>query len=63
MGIIRAPSYANIFMAYFEEKFLYPLIDDKTLLYLRFIDGIFMIWTKSEKDLIEFLNELNTKHT
>ena len=22
-----------------------------------------MIWTKSEKDLIEFLNELNAKHT
>ena len=39
-----------------------PLIDAKTLLYLRFIDDIFMIWTKSEKDLIEFLNELNTKH-
>ena len=50
-------------MAYFEEKFIYPLIDAKTLLYLRFIDDIFMIWTKSEKDLIEFLNELNTKHT
>ena len=39
------------------------LIDAKTLLYLRFIDDIFMIWTKSEKDLTEFLNELNTKHT
>ena len=22
-----------------------------------------MIWTKSEKDIIKFLNELNTKHT
>ena len=50
-------------MAYFEQKFIYPLINAKTLLYLRFIDDIFMIWTKSEKDLIEFLNELNTKHT
>ena len=63
MGTIYAPAYANIFMAYFEEKFIYPLIDAKTLLYLRFIDDIFMIWTKSEKDLIEFLNELNSKHT
>ena len=63
MGTICAPACANIFMAYFEEKFIYPLIDAKTLLYLRFIDDIFMIWTKSEKDLIEFLNELNTKHT
>ena len=61
MGTICGPAYAN--MAYFEEKFIYPLRDAKTLLYLRFIDEIFMIWTKSEKDLIEFLNELNTKHT
>ena len=63
MDTICAPGYANIFMAYFEEKFIYPLTDAKTLLYLRFIDDIFMIWTKSEKDLIEFLDELNTKHT
>ena len=63
MGTIFSTNYANIFMAYFEEKFIYPLIDAKTLLYLCFIDDIFMIWTKSEKDLTEFLNELNTKHT
>ena len=63
VSTICAPVYANIFMAYFEEKFIYPLIDAKTLLHLRFTDDIFMIWTKSEKDLIEFLNELNTKHT
>ena len=50
-------------MTYFEEKFIYPLIEAKTLLYLRFIDDMFMIWTKSENDLIGFLNELNTKHT
>ena len=50
-------------MAYFEEKIIYPLIDAKTLLHLCFIDDIFMIWTKSEKDLTEFLNESNKKHT
>ena len=59
---ICAPAYANVFMAYFQEKFIYLLIDAKTLLYLRFIDDIFMIWTKSEKDLIEFLIELDAKH-
>ena len=63
MGTICAPAHANMFMAYFEEKFMCPLIDAKTVLYLRFIDDIFMIWTNSEKDLVEFLNELNTKHT
>ena len=60
MDTICAPAYANIFMAYFEGKFIYPLIDPKTLLYLRFIDDIFIIWTKPEKDLIEIINELNT---
>ena len=63
MSTICDPAYANIFMAYFEEKFIYPSIHAKTLLYLRFIDDIFMIWTKSGKDLTEFLNEVNTKHT
>ena len=63
MITICAPAYANVFMAYFQEKFIYLLIDAKTLFYLRFIDDIFMIWTKSEKDLIEFLFELNTKHS
>ena len=63
MDTTCAPAYSNIFMAYFEEKFIHPLTDAKTLLYLRFIDDIFMIWTKSEKDLVEFLDELNTKHT
>ena len=33
------------------------------LKHLRFIDDIFMIWTKLEKDLTEFLSELNTEHT
>ena len=62
MGNICAPTYANIFIANFEEKVIYPLIEAKTWLYLRFID-IFMIWTKSKEELIEFLNELKTKHT
>ena len=50
MGTICGTAYANIFTAYFEEKCIYPVIDAKTLLYLRFIDDMFMIWTKSEKD-------------
>ena len=31
MGTICAPSYANIFMPEFEEKYIYPLIKNKTL--------------------------------
>ena len=62
MGTICAPSYENIFMAHFEEKSIYPLFEAKTS-YLRFIDDIFMIWTKSNKEIIESLNKLNTRHT
>ena len=50
-------------MVHFEEKFIYLLTEAQTLFYLRFIDDIFMIWTKSEGELIKFLNESNTKHT
>ena len=37
MGTICAPAYANIFMAHFEEKFIYPLIEVKTSLHLCFM--------------------------
>ena len=62
MGTICAPSYANIFMDHLERKFIYPLIKTFSLIYLRFIDDIFFIWTGSKTDLEKFLNALNTKH-
>ena len=62
MGTICAPAYANIFMAEFEQKYVYPLIKDKSILFLRYIDDIFMVWTKSEKQLKDFISELNQKH-
>ena len=61
MGTICAPAYANIFMAEFEQKYVYLLINDKSILFLRYID-IFMVWTKSEKQLKDFLSELNQEH-
>ena len=56
MGTICAPAYANIFMAEFEQKYLYPLIKYKSILFLRYIDDIFMVWTKSEKQLKDLMN-------
>ena len=44
MRTICAPSYANIFMSEFEEKYIYPLINNKSVIYLRYIDDIFMVW-------------------
>ena len=40
MGTICASSYANIFMANFEAKYIYPYIKEKSLLYLKYIDDI-----------------------
>ena len=61
MGTICAPAYANIFMAEFEQKYIYLLTKDKSILFLRYID-IFMAWTKSEKQVKDFMSELNQKH-
>ena len=49
MGTICAAAYANIFMANFELKYIYRYIKDKTKMFLRFIDDLFMIWTGSEQ--------------
>ena len=62
MGTICAPSYANIFMDHFEKKLIYPFIKGFLFIYLRFIDDLFFIWTGNKKDLMKFLNELDTKH-
>ena len=62
MGTICAPSYLNIFMSEFEEKHIYSLIKNKSVIYLRYIDYIFMVWIKSESELRHFMNEINQKH-
>ena len=61
MGTICAPAYANIFMAEFEQKYIYPLIKDKSFFFLCYIDDMFMVRTKSEKQLRDFMSELNQK--
>ena len=62
MDTIYAPAYAIFFMANFELKYIYPYIRDKTKMFLRFIDYLFMIWTGSEQELLDFINDLNKKH-
>ena len=47
MGTVCAPVYTNISMAEFEQKYIYLLIKDKSILFLRYID-IFMVLNKSE---------------
>ena len=62
MGTICAPTYANIFRANFELKYIYPYIRDKTKTFLRFIGDLFMIWAGSEQELLDFMSDLNKKH-
>ena len=38
------------------------MIKDKSIIFLHYIDDIFMVWTKSEKQIKDFMNELNQKH-
>ena len=62
MGTICAPSYANIFMSEFEEKHNYPLTKIKSVISLRYMNDIFMIWIKSENELRHFMKKINQKH-
>ena len=61
MGTALAPNYTNLFMDRFETKALsnYPL---QPLIWKRFIDDIFLIWTHGEDSLKEFVNYLNNLH-
>ena len=61
MGTKLAPSYANLFMTTFEEKYVYtyPL---KPALWKRFIDDIFMIWPHGRNSLLKFIEYLNRVH-
>uniref|UniRef100_K7EXL6 Reverse transcriptase domain-containing protein n=1 Tax=Pelodiscus sinensis TaxID=13735 RepID=K7EXL6_PELSI len=61
MGTCMAPQYANVFMADLEQHFLssHPLL---SLLYLRYIDDIFMIWTHGQETLETFHRDFNNLH-
>ncbi|XP_074803977.1 uncharacterized protein LOC141984659 [Natator depressus] len=61
IGTCMAPQYANIFMADLEQRFLSsrPLMP---LLYLRYIDDIFIIWTHGKEALEEFHHDFNNFH-
>ena len=62
MGTNSAPSYANIFMGKFGETFIYPFITNLHKLYLRYIDDIFIIWTGTTQQFIDFIGKLYHKH-
>ena len=60
MGTKTAPSYAINTMGAFESKFVYTY-HKKCLVYLRYIDDIFIMWTHTREELLEFIEFLNTR--
>ncbi|XP_068128946.1 uncharacterized protein [Hyperolius riggenbachi] len=61
MGSNVAPSYANLFMDWFEQSFVYPhpMYLGHALCWLRYIDDIFFIWSGTEDSLLQFKNDLD----
>ena len=64
MGTRMAPTFANLFMADVEEDLLrrastrFP----SPLLWMRYIDDIFLLWPGSPQQLCDFVDFLNTGH-
>ena len=63
MGTRMAPSYANLFMAKLERSLLSRPTTSKPLVWWRYIDEIFALWTHGEEALKEFIDDLNTAHS
>ena len=61
MGKRYAPSYANLFMAYFETEAMKKCYLKPTV-YYRFLDDIFSVWDHGRENLETFLEILNSHH-
>ena len=61
MGTKMAPSYANLFMGNFEQKAL-AAATHSPLIWWRYIDDIFLLWTHGEEKLNDLITYLNNLH-
>ena len=61
MGSPLAPILANIFMAFYEEKWLNEFEGNKPIFYRRYVDDIFAVFD-SEDEALKFFNFINNKH-
>ena len=61
MGSPLAPVLANIFMDFYESKWLNEYNLNKPKFYLRYVDDILASFDK-EQDSLDFLNFLNKRH-
>ncbi|XP_056411824.1 uncharacterized protein LOC130355563 isoform X2 [Hyla sarda] len=60
MGARCAPSYANLFMGWWEGTHVYPSpYFHHVLKWFRFIDDILFLWTGTQEECLEFISFLN----
>ena len=59
IGTKAAPSFAIIYMGDYEDKYVYTYFL-QPLLYVRYIDDVFMIWQHGESELNNFVSHLNS---
>ncbi|XP_067048949.1 uncharacterized protein [Acropora muricata] len=60
MGTRVAPNFANVYMGRLEDKFVYQTQwANWLIMWVRFIDDIFLIWKGDKDSLIDFLDYLN----
>ncbi|PIK36940.1 hypothetical protein BSL78_26226 [Apostichopus japonicus] len=62
MGTRMAPSFACLFMSSLEECML-STAPCRPLIWWRYIDDIFFIWTSDEDSLLTFINHINSFHS
>ncbi|CAJ0929938.1 unnamed protein product [Ranitomeya imitator] len=62
MGAKCAPGYANIFLGWWEDKFVYssPLFAAHVHVWYHFIDDVFIIWKGTEEECVAFFDNLNS---
>ena len=62
MGMICAQSSASTFADHFEKKYIYPFLQGLPLIYLRFIDDVFFLWTGTKEQLTNCSFNLNKNY-
>ena len=56
-----APWYVNIFTGDLERRTLNQ-VNKRSTIWWRYIEDVFTIWSQGEGCLIEFIEEINSKH-
>ena len=49
-------------MDHFKQKYVYSSIEGKSFTYFRYINDIFLIWTRTKNELGQFFKDLSEKH-